>query len=138
MARKDIIHDQVKNALINDGWEITHDPLQISFGTQRAYVDLGAQKFFAAQKGTEKIAVEVKSFRGRSLISELEKALGQYLIYRTWLAEQEPDRSVYLAIDSEAYVALFEDISGRILIDTYQLKLIIIHTNREEIRRWIT
>jgi len=26
---KDVFHQQVKNALIKDGWHITHDPLTI-------------------------------------------------------------------------------------------------------------
>ena len=69
MSRKDIIHDTAKNALINDGWEITHDPFPISFGSQRGYIDLGAEKFVAAMRGNEKIAVEIKSFVGRSLIT---------------------------------------------------------------------
>jgi len=26
---KDLIHEAVKNALINDGWDVTHDPFKI-------------------------------------------------------------------------------------------------------------
>ena len=109
MARRDVIHDAVKNALIKDGWNITHDPLSISFGSQRGYVDLGAERFIAAARHDEKIAVEIKSFAGRSLITELEKALGQYLMYRTWLNIKERDRATYLAMDIEAYQTLFEE-----------------------------
>ena len=29
MPAKDIYHDQVKTALVKDGWTITHDPLLI-------------------------------------------------------------------------------------------------------------
>ena len=29
MMAKDVFHQQVKNALIKDGWKITHDPLTI-------------------------------------------------------------------------------------------------------------
>ena len=29
MPAKDIHHDTVKNALIKDGWTITHDPLRL-------------------------------------------------------------------------------------------------------------
>jgi hypothetical protein len=29
MPAKDIYHDTVKNALVKDGWTITHDPLRI-------------------------------------------------------------------------------------------------------------
>ena len=37
---KDIFHQQVKNALIKDGWKITHDPLTIRISeavTTRAF-----------------------------------------------------------------------------------------------------
>ncbi|MCP5029653.1 MAG: fatty-acid synthase, partial [Actinomycetia bacterium] len=29
MPAKDLYHDVVKNALVKDGWEITHDPLTL-------------------------------------------------------------------------------------------------------------
>jgi len=31
MPAKDIYHDNVKNALIKEGWKITHAPLTIQF-----------------------------------------------------------------------------------------------------------
>ena len=58
---KDIIHDQVKNALIKDGWTITHDPYTLKYGTDNSYPDFAAERTVAAQKGQEKIIVEVKS-----------------------------------------------------------------------------
>lgn len=66
MPSRDKIHDIVKTALIKDGWEITHDPFFIRLGRFRTYADLGAERPFAAQKGSRKIAVEIKSFIGRS------------------------------------------------------------------------
>ncbi|NJL65136.1 MAG: fatty-acid oxidation protein subunit alpha, partial [Methylacidiphilales bacterium] len=36
--------DTVVQALINDGWEITDDPLVLSYGGRELYVDLGAEK----------------------------------------------------------------------------------------------
>jgi hypothetical protein len=32
MPRHDIYHDQVRHALIKDGWTITHDPFTMAFG----------------------------------------------------------------------------------------------------------
>ncbi|MGZ3382218.1 MAG: element excision factor XisH family protein, partial [Isosphaeraceae bacterium] len=32
MPARDRYHDQVKNALIRDGWTITHDPLHVRWG----------------------------------------------------------------------------------------------------------
>ena len=40
MPAKDIYHNTVKNALINDGWTITDDPLILSIGKKDLFVDL--------------------------------------------------------------------------------------------------
>lgn len=56
----------VKTALIKDGWEITHDPLSISFGGVDMSIELGAEKLIGAKKDDQKIAVEIKSFLAKS------------------------------------------------------------------------
>ena len=76
MTAKDIIHDAVKNALIKDGWTITHDPLSIRIKGVQMYIDLGAQRIIGAEKDGEKIAIEIKSFQGTSAINEFHTALG--------------------------------------------------------------
>lgn len=77
MAAKDIFHDLVKQALQNEGWSVTHDPFKIMLGRRRGYIDLGAEReIIAAQKGNEKIAVEIKSFIGHSDLNDFEDALG--------------------------------------------------------------
>jgi XisH protein len=59
---KDKYHEQVKAALINDGWTITHDPLTIAIGRRKGFIDLGAEKtIIAAERDEEKIAVEVRA-----------------------------------------------------------------------------
>ena len=79
MPAKDIYHDQVKNSLINDGWEITHDPLRIRLARgKNLFVDLGAERLLAAERGIEKIAVEIKSFTRPSDMKDLEEAVGQW------------------------------------------------------------
>ena len=32
MPARDLFHDAVRNALIKDGWTITHDPFRLSWG----------------------------------------------------------------------------------------------------------
>jgi len=59
---KDRFHQVVKKALESDGWNVTHDPLQIKVGGVDMEIDLGAERLLAAERGDEKIAVEVKSF----------------------------------------------------------------------------
>jgi hypothetical protein len=79
----------------------------------------------------------VKSFVSESNLTELQRALGQYLIYKSWLAEIEPERLIYLALDTEPFEDLFVDVSGRILLKDYKLGLIVIDSEKEEIIEWI-
>lgn len=62
MSAKDRFHTLVRNALENDGWKITADPLYIRFLGVEMRVDLGGERVIAAEKGNDKIAVEIKSF----------------------------------------------------------------------------
>ena len=82
MPAKDFYHKTVRNALVKEEWTITHDPLTLKLGKKDFYVDLGANQLLAAEKVDRKIAVEIKSFTGRSDIDDLEKALGQYVLYQ--------------------------------------------------------
>lgn len=52
----------VKNALTRDGWAITHDPLTIEYDKRDLHIDLGAERLITAERGTDKIAVEIKTF----------------------------------------------------------------------------
>ena len=91
MPARDIYHDCVKHALVKDDWTITHDPLSLKWGKKDMYVDLGAEQLLAAQRAERKIAVEIKSFTGLSEMSDLEKAICQYIVYHDVLAQVEPD-----------------------------------------------
>lgn len=52
---KDIYHQIVKEALIKDGWTITDDPYLIPRSNKKPYeVDLGSEKFIAAERDIEK------------------------------------------------------------------------------------
>lgn len=88
MPAKDVYHQTVKEALRRDGWTITHDPLALKVGRKDLFVDLGAEQLLIAEKAGRKIAVEIKSFVGASNVAELEKALGQYILYHDVLEER--------------------------------------------------
>ncbi len=66
MPARDKYHDEVKSALIKDGWTITHDPYVISYEEVTVYGDLGAERLVAAERGSRKIVVKIKSFIKRS------------------------------------------------------------------------
>src|SRR4051812_14785710 len=108
MPARDLFHDAVRNALIKDGWTITHDPLRLSFGLHDVYVDLGAERVLAAEKSGEKIAVEIKTFLGSSEIRDFELALGQFIFYRSLLARTEADRKLFLAVPESVVATLFD------------------------------
>lgn len=77
MSAKDKFHDAVKQALVKEGWKITHDPLRIKFGEEdKIQIDLGAQRVLGAQKAGQKIAVEIKSFLSDSAVFDFHLALG--------------------------------------------------------------
>lgn len=63
----------------------------------------------AAQKGNEKIAVEIKVFQGASDIRDLEMALGQYVFYRSLLTRYEPDRRLFLAVPESVFVSTLDE-----------------------------
>jgi hypothetical protein len=137
MPRLDILHEIVKQAIIKDGWTITHDPFPIAFGLRRVYTDLGAEKVIAAEKRDQKIAVEIKSFVGISTVTDLERAIGQYAIYKSWLTRVEPERMLYLAVDEDIFNDIFQDISGQVLLEDYGIKLVVVNKEREEILQWV-
>lgn len=137
MPARDRHHEHVKNALLNDGWTITHDPLALKWGARDLYVDLGAEQLLAAEKGTFRIAVEIKSFIGPSELEDLEKALGQYTLYHDVLARLEPDRRLYLAVNQEVHEAIFDEPVGRLLLENGRLRLLVFEAQRERILTWI-
>ena len=107
MAAKDLYHEAVVKALTDADWNITNDPLRIEVGDVGHEIDLGAEKLIAAEKENRKIAVEIKSFLSSSPVYEFHSVLGQFLNYREALAEQEPDRVLYVAVPVEVYKELF-------------------------------
>lgn len=68
MSRKDIFHDLVKDALTQDGWIISHDPLYLSTGNLNIQIDLGAEQLIGAEKITKKSQLKLK------VSSELQKS----------------------------------------------------------------
>lgn len=90
---------------------ISHDPFPIIYEGTVVSTDLGAEKVTEAEGqriAIEIIAVEVKDFDSRSLISEFEKALGQYRLYRALLRRNEPERAIFLAVREQVYNTFFQ------------------------------
>ncbi|MDJ1168643.1 MULTISPECIES: element excision factor XisH family protein [Roseofilum] len=137
MPAKDIYHNAVKNALIKDGWTITDDPYILNIGRRDLFVDIGAEKLLSAEKGEKKIAVEIKSFIGKSRVNDLENALGQYTLYSDIMRDIDPNRILYLAITKDVFDTLFQEAIGEILLRNQRFNLLIFEKKQEVIERWI-
>lgn len=136
MPARDTFHDVVVEALKKDGWTITHDPFRLEFGQRDVYADLGAERSIGAERGSEKILVEIKSFIGKSDIAEFEKALGQFILYRLLLEDIDPKRKPYLAIPQTTYESLFNHLSGLKLIKEVGLNLFSYSLEAKRIIQW--
>lgn len=137
MPAKDVYHNVVRTALEKDGWLITDDPFKLKCGTKDLYIDLGAEKLIAAEKGQQKIAVEIKSFLSPSPVTDLENALGQFILYYDILEEQGSDQILYLAIPQRTYTEIFTEPIGKILLKKNRLRLLIFDQKQEVIVQWI-
>jgi XisH protein len=137
MSARDRYHDWVKATLINAGWMITHDPLSVAIGKISIQIDLGLESLIGAEKGAEKIAVEIKSFGKASQITDFYAALGQYLCYKVALAEKHPDRILYLAVPGLVYDLFFTEELIQKVLRAYPVKLLVYNLSSKEIQSWI-
>jgi hypothetical protein len=137
VAAKERFHQVVKTALVKDGWNVTHDPLQIKVGSVEMEIDLGAERLLAAERGSEKIAVEVKSFlASASAISEFHTALGQFINYRAALRREDPDRVLYLAVPDFIYNSFFQLDFPVSMLQENHVKLIVYDIQMEQLVLW--
>lgn len=137
MPAKDIYHDIMREALEKDEWNITHDPYTLKTEEIDYNADLGAEKLIAATKNKEKILVEIKSFIRQSKTYEMHQALGQFNTYFLALLDQEPDRTLFLAIPKEEYDTFFQKTFIQKLIAFYKMNIVVFNPITKTIERWI-
>lgn len=133
---KDRFHNAVRTALEKQGWTITADPLEMSVGDVDFEIDLAAD-MLAAERAGEKIAVEIKSFIGRSNVSDFHTALGQFMNYQFALEEFEPDRKLYLAVPQSIYNSFFQRRFVRSVVERTQIHLLVYDEKQEVIAQWL-
>lgn len=137
MPKPDIYYSHVKESLIKDGWTITHPSYTLRIGKKRLFADLGAERLISAERGTEKIAVEIKSFLSPSDVYDLEQMLGQYVLYRRLIARREPERILYVAVTQATYEEVFQTELGEVLMVDEKVYLFVFDEKRKEIIQWL-
>ena len=133
---KDLFDEAVKTALVKEDWTITHDPLLLDSLNTQIYVDLGAEQVIGAERNTDRIAVEIKSFLGPSYVYEFYPALGQYMAYLRALSMREPDRKLILAVPEKAYKAFFTKPDVQQALVDFKLNLLVYDPKKELIVDW--
>lgn len=136
---KDNFHQAVVSVLENDGWKITHDGYRImtDFLKDALTIDIGAEKLIIAEKGVNKIAVEVKSFLGDSLIYDFHGALGQMLVYKINLEIQEPDRELFLAVPLAVYERMTQQRIFEVVAERYDVNFLVYEPVEKTIVSWV-
>lgn len=137
MSRRDDLHLSLRRTLEKNGWKITDDPLILVLEQTLLKADLGAEKFFAAEKEGRKIAVEIKDFDSPSVISELEKTMGQLQLYQWALEDQEPERQLFLAISQAIYIRHFQKPIFQLAVQRNRINLLVYEPSQEAIIQWM-
>jgi hypothetical protein len=138
MPARDLYHNAVKNALIKEGWTIIRDPYTLEFGATDVFVDFSADRIIAAERGVEKIAIEVKTFGGMSPVEDFRNALGQYALYLALIEQSEPERHLYLAVPNEVFLTTLEESAARTVLKRWGVSIVTFDPQTEEIVQWKT
>lgn len=109
------------------------------------FIDLAATQsadniqgsLIGAVKNNNRIAIEIKEFKAKSVIKDLEQAIGQYVLYRLLLSKVDPERGLYLAITDTLYEDFFSEPIGELVINEIPLRIIIVNLDKVEVVKWI-
>jgi hypothetical protein len=133
---KDKYHDLVRASLENEGWIITDDPLYVNTQKRQVKIDLAAERLIGAEKGDQKIAVEIKSFINLSQVYDFYRALGQNLYYSVALEFIQSDRVLFLAIPDDIYNDFFAEPITTEIVRRFSIRLIVYSVEKEKIVQW--
>jgi hypothetical protein len=138
MSALDHCEPQVIRAFEKAGWSIMSKPLVLDSYDRTFYADFSLQRRTNGT-GEQIIVVEVKCFADeKHEMGELYGALGQYQFYRSLLAPNQIDASIFLAVPALAYERLASNPDIAQLLKSLQIRFVLIDLSTEEIVRWIS
>ena len=136
MPALDYCHPIVVRALENDGWTVNFSPSPFYVEGRYVFIDIQASR--GGNGSAEQVLLaEIKCFPDRtSTTRELYIAVGQYIIYRTVLAELQNPTPLYLAVPATVYESIFDSTVKRAISDN-RIKIVVVHLDEERIVQWI-
>lgn len=103
------------------------------------FIDLGAERVtIGAERGNERIAVEIASFVADSPMRDLQETVGQYVVYRALLSQIEPDRALYLGVAAGVYDSLLSEPQGQLVTTEVRLRFLVFDPRQQKVVRWIS
>ena len=136
MSRTDFYHDYVRDALIKAGWVVMKQFFAMPLADTRVEMDLLMERVEADGSKT-RIVVEVKNFREeKAYVSELQKSIGQYLLYREVLKSKRYDYGLYLAVPIAAYTNFISSALIRELFQKHEIQLLLFNPQDSTLLQW--
>ena len=113
-------------------------PLPIPCGERRLFIDLGAERVtIGAERGSERIAVEIASFLADSPVRDLQEAVGQFVVYRALLLQEDPDRPLFLGVPTRVYDSVLSEPLGQLVAADVRLRVLVFDPQERKVVRWI-
>lgn len=128
MPKHDSCHDAVAEALKREGWQVKGD-VQRQRKDRLVYIDL------RALREDQTTLIEVKCFANLASPDEQYTAVGQYLIYQTFLHLQAVLHPLYLAVPVTIYETRFDDVLLE-TIRTHHIKLLVFDETGKRSLQW--
>jgi len=129
MPKHDSCHDAVADALRREGWLVESD-IRRNREDRIVYIDL------RAIQADQTTFIEVKCFPNLAEPDEQYTAVGQYLIYQTFLQLERIVDPLYLAVPVTIYKNEFDDVMLETL-QTHHIKLLVFDESGERSLEWI-
>lgn len=134
MPAIDQCEPQVIAALEKQGWRVTHQPLVLRLSKlELVYPDLRLEH----QESHEiVIVVEVKCFPSEAWLDEFYSVVGQYLYYREMLRAMGKNDPLFVAVPLEIFHGLFSRQVIKSVVQSIQMKLIVVDVELAEVIEW--